>query len=89
MHLLTGRTGGKALSPLDIYESYNSALNTRGVLPTRQASKFLSPLKDSICRLDSSLCLADNHFLHSYDLYHSTTPWLRRVSYKKDKRQNF
>ena len=49
------------------YESYNSAFNTRAVLPTRQASKFLSPLNDSICRLDSLLFLADYHFLHSYD----------------------
>ena len=69
MHLLTGQimSGKQALSPLDMYESYayNCALNTRGVLPTRQASKFLRPLNDSICRLDSSLCLADYHFLHS------------------------
>ena len=72
MHLLTGQimSGKQALSPLDMYESYNCALNTRSVLPTRQASKFLC---DSICRLDSSLCLADEHFLKLYGSYDSTT----------------
>ena len=34
----------QALSPLDTYESYNSTTNISGVLPTRQASKFLVPL---------------------------------------------
>ena len=55
------------LSPLDTYESYNSTTNVSGVLPTRQASKFLSPLNGSICPLDSSLRLVDYHFFHSYD----------------------
>ena len=70
MHLLTpwimsgGQARGQALSPL---ESYNSTTNISGVLPTRQASKFLSPLNESICLLDSSLCLVDYHFFHSYD----------------------
>ena len=73
MHLLTpwilscGQARGQALSPLDTYESYNSTTNISGVLPTRQASKFLSPLNGSICPLDSSLCLVDYHFFHSYD----------------------
>ena len=56
-----------ALSPLDTYESYNSTTNISGVLPTRQASKFLRPLNGSICPLDSSFCLVDYHFFHSYD----------------------
>ena len=55
------------LSPLDTYESYNSTTNVSGVFPTRQASKFLSPLNGSICPLDSSLRLVDYHFFHSYD----------------------
>ena len=55
------------LSPLDTYESYNSTTNVSGVLPTRQASKFLSPLNGSICPLDGSLRLVDYHFFHSYD----------------------
>ena len=55
------------LSPFDTYESHNSTTNVSGVLPTRQASKFLSPLNGSICPLDSSLRLVDYHFFHSYD----------------------
>ena len=43
---MTGRTGEQALSPLDMYESCNSALNTRAVLPTKQASKFISPFNE-------------------------------------------
>ena len=48
-------------------ESYNSTTNISGVLQTRQASKCLRPLNESICPLDSSLCVVDYHFFHSYD----------------------
>ena len=73
MHWLTpwitsvGQARGQALSPLDTYESYNSTSNISSVLPTRHASKFLSPLNGSICPLYSSLCLKNYHFFHSYD----------------------
>ena len=66
---LVGENPGNefALSPFDTYESYNSTSNISSVLPTRHASKFLSPLNGSICPLYSSLCLKNYHFFHSYD----------------------
>ena len=66
---LVGENPGNefALSPFDTYESYNSTTNISGVLPTRHASKFLSPLNGSTCPLYSSLCLMNYHFFHSYD----------------------
>ena len=66
---LVGENPGNefALSPFDTYESYNSTSNISSVLPTKHASKFLSPLNGSICPLYSSLCLKNYHFFHSYD----------------------
>ena len=46
---LVGENPGNefALSPFDTYESYNSTSNISSVLPTKHASKFLSPLMEA------------------------------------------
>ena len=69
------------LDPLDTYESYNSTTNVSGVLPTRQASKFLRPLN----------VLSTVHSVWWTTTFSTRTTRLplHGVSYKQDRRQSF